>query len=237
MTKTSPVILAVLMMIRMAAVPSPAAATPPTAEGPADALHAGFILQPLKFEVQHPYDLKLAERYSYDKATDTHDLWVLDTDKPHAPPPNTTEPRTELRLQDSAYQPGTGLHMMDCDLFITPGTFACISQVFGAGPMSIIIVDTNGLITDLRTHAVIARDMNGKWFHWTILHDTGATGPGAIKIYIDGKLAGDRIAATRQTSYYFKIGVYSRKGSHRNEVKVRNLHYLIKPPAPALNPN
>ena len=58
---------------------------------PADALHEGFVKQPLKIEVQHPYDLPLAQRYSYDKATDTHDLWVLATDKAHLPPPNKTE--------------------------------------------------------------------------------------------------------------------------------------------------
>jgi hypothetical protein len=207
-----------------------AAAPTPATERPADALHAGFVLQPLKFEVQHPYDLKLEERYSYDQTTDTHDLWVFDTDKPHAPPPNQTEPRTELRLRDNDYKPGTGLHMMDCDLFICPGTFACISQVFGTGPMCIIIVDTNGIISDLRTHAVIARDMNSKWFHWTLIHDASAIGPGAVKVYIDGKLGSDKIAGTAQASFYFKIGVYSRKGSNRNEVKVRNLQYLIKPP-------
>jgi Polysaccharide lyase len=119
---------------------------------------------------------------------------------------------------------------MDCDMFITSGTFACISQVFGTGPMCIIIVDKDGTITDLRTHAVIATDMNDKWFNWTLIHDPSVTGPGAIKVYIDGKLADGKIAATRQKSFYFKIGVYSRKDSNRNEVKVRNLQYFIKPP-------
>lgn len=195
---------------------------------PANALHAGFTLQPLNYEVQHPYDLKQDARYSYDSATDTHDLWVLDTDKPHAPPPNRTEPRTELRLRDDNYKPGTGLHMMDCDLFIVPGTFACISQVFGTGPMCIIIVDPRGTISDLRTHAVIAQNMNGKWFNWTVVHDSNATGAGAIRVYIDGKLTSAKIAAKPEASYYFKIGVYSRANSHRNEVKVRNLRYLVK---------
>ncbi|HTQ30390.1 MAG TPA: heparin lyase I family protein, partial [Opitutaceae bacterium] len=165
------------------------------------------------------------------KATDTHDLWVLDTDKPHLPPPNKTEPRTELRFEDANYKPGSGLHMMDCDMFIVPGTFACISQVFGTGPMCIIVVDQNGTIFDLRTHATIAGHMNGKWFHWTVVHDPSAEGAGAIKAYVDGKLANDKIAGKKQASFYFKIGVYSRKGSNRNEIKIRNLRYLIKPPA------
>jgi len=196
---------------------------------PADALHAGFVPQHLNFEVQHPYNLKLEERYSYDKATDTHDLWVLDTDKPHAPPPNKTEPRTEIRIIDDNYKPGSGLHMMDCDMYIVHGTFACISQVFGTGPMCIIIVDQNGTITDLRTHDVIAKNMNDKWFNWTIIHNPDATGPGAIKVYIDGKLASDKVAGRKESSFYFKVGVYSRKDSNRNEVKVRHLQYLIKP--------
>ena len=96
-----------------------------------------------------------------------------------------------------------------------------------------IIVNQDGTISDLRTHAVIATNMNGKWFNWTIIHDPDATGPGAVKVYIDGKPADDEISGRKQASYYFKIGVYSRKNSDRNEIKVRNLQYLIKPPAGA----
>ncbi len=208
-----------------------APASPPSVSPAANPLYAGFVLQPLKVEVQHPYDLPPADRSSYDRATDTYDLWVLDTDKPHLPPPNKTEPRTELRFEDANYKPGSGLHMMDCDLFIVPGTFACISQVFGTGPMCIIVVDPNGTIFDLRTRLTIADHMNGKWFHWTVVHDPDTEGAGAVKVYINGRLASDKIAGKPQASYYFKIGVYSRKGSNRNEVKIRNLRYLIKPPA------
>ena len=211
--------------------PSRAATASPSPTDPTEALYAGFILQPLKVEVQHPYDLPRDARYSYDKASDTYDLWVLDTDKPHLPPPNRTEPRTELRFEDPNYKPGSGLHMMDCDMFIVPGTFACISQVFGTGPMCIIVVDSTGRIYDLRTRMTIAEHMNGKWFHWTVIHDPDAVGLGAIKIYIDGKLADGKVGGKKQASYYFKIGVYSRKGSNHNEVKIRNLRYLIKPPA------
>ena len=222
--------LAVLSVVALAFGAFSAVAADMT--GTNSALYAGFVLQPLKYEVQHPYDLKLEDRYSYDKTTDTHDLWVLDTDKPHAPPPNKTEARTEMHILDANYKPGSGLHMMDCDMFIVPGTFACISQVFGTGPMAMIIADTNGTISDLRTHAVIGRDMNGKWFHWTIIHDPSATGPGAIKVYIDGKLASDKVSGSKEKSFYFKVGVYSRKNSNHNEIKVRNLKYFIKPPAP-----
>src|SRR6185436_4469224 len=111
------------------------------------------------------------------------------------------------RLEHANYKPDTGLHMLDCDMFIVPGTNACITQVFGTGPMAMIIVDEKGTITD-RTRDVIAKDMNGKWFNWKVVHDTGATGKGAIKIYIDGKLVDDNVSARRQDSYYFKAGVY-----------------------------
>lgn len=198
---------------------------------PADTLTQGFKLQPLKYEVQHPYDLKLEERYSYDKATDTHDLWVLESDKPHAPPPNKTAARTEFRLKDENYKPGTGQHMLDCDMFIVAGTSACITQVFGTGPMAMIGVDKDGTISDLRTHQVIAKEMNGKWFNWKVIHDTNSDGKGAIKIYVDGKLADGDVSARKQDSYYFKCGLYSRHGSERDEVKIRNLKYWVKPPA------
>jgi hypothetical protein len=197
----------------------------------ASALTQGYTLQPLRYEVQHPYDLKLEDRYSYDKATDTHDLWVLASDKPHAPPPTKTAARTEFRLKDENYKADTGLHMLDCDLFIVPGTFACISQVFGTGPMAMIVVDKDGTISDLRTHQVIAKEMNGKWFNWKVIHDTGAEGKGAIKIYIDGKLADGDVSAKKQTSYYFKCGLYSRHGSDRSEIKIRSLKYWVKAPA------
>ncbi len=204
------------------------ASTKAAIEDPAAILTQGFTPQLLHYEVQHPYDLKLEDRYSYDKATDTHNLWVLASDKPHAPPPNKTAARTEFRLKDDNYKPDTGLHMLDCDMFIVPGTFACITQVFGTGPMAMIIVDKDGTISDLRTHQIIAKDMNGKWFNWKVIHDTAAEGKGAIKIYIDGQLADGDVSAKKQASYYFKCGLYSRHGSDRSEIKIHNLKYWVK---------
>jgi hypothetical protein len=208
----------------------------PAPNGRADA--EGWVERPVRFEVQHPYDLKLGERWSYDAATDTQDLWVLGTDKAHLPPPNRTTARTELRLIDPEYLPGTGLHKMECDLFIVPGTFATITQVFATGPMGMIVVDPEGKISDLRSHAVVATGMNGKWFHWSVVHDTGKTGAGAIRVYVDGKLADGEISANPSKSYYFKVGVYSRHGSERSEVKVRNLRvwwHVAEPPVPSRN--
>ena len=64
-------------------------------------------------------------------------------------------------------------------------------------------------------------------------HQISAEGKGAIKIYIDNVLADGDVSAKKSNSYYFKIGVYSREGSDRSEVKVRNLRYWIKAPTTA----
>ena len=47
------------------------------------------------FEIQSPYNLKHSERYDFDAQTDTHHLWVLDTDKPDTKS-STRPPRTEM---------------------------------------------------------------------------------------------------------------------------------------------
>src|SRR5580698_5791951 len=66
---------------------------------PAPGLTTGWQQVPFKFEIQHPYDLKLSDRYDFDPTNNIHHFWVYFTDKPHAPPPNTTNARTEMRLQ------------------------------------------------------------------------------------------------------------------------------------------
>lgn len=202
---------------------------PATTQSDRSPLLAGFVMRPLHYEIQHPYDLKLSDRASFDPITDTFDLWVLMTDKPHLGNGNRTNPRTEFRLLDS-YKPNTGIHAMDCDLFIVPGTFACITQVFGTGPMCMILCQKDSSITQIGGKPVLGQNMTGKWFNWKVIHDTSKTGPGSIKVFIDNQLAGD-LAAKYQRSYYFKVGLYSRTGGSRNEIKIRNLQYWIKPPA------
>src|SRR5882672_7751785 len=103
----------------------------------AASLMDGWKQIPFKYEIQHPYDLKTSDRYDFDATNNTHHFWVYFTDKPHAPPPNKTTARTEMRLETF----GTGERMFDGDVNITPGTFACIAQVFDAahGPVTMII--------------------------------------------------------------------------------------------------
>lgn len=48
------------------------------------------------FELQKPYDIPLAGRYSYENGV--HKLWVYATDKPHDPNSHT-QPRTVIRIK------------------------------------------------------------------------------------------------------------------------------------------
>ena len=145
----------------------------------------------------------------------------------HLPPPNKTTRGRSWWLVDEGYKAGTGKHMMTCEMFIVPGTFAAITQVFATGPMAMVQVDPEGTITDLRTHAVLGKGMNGKWFSWRVVHDSDAAGEGAIQVYIDDKLVG-ALGARKSESYYFKVGVYSRHGSGRSEVRVRGLRVWVR---------
>src|SRR5690348_3894217 len=111
----------------------------------ADDLMRGWKEMAFKYQVQHPYDLELKERYKFDATNNIHDFWVYFSDKPHAPPPNTTTARTEMRLESFT----NGEHMFSGDVNIRPGTFACIAQVFDEahGPVTMVIAHPDGTVT------------------------------------------------------------------------------------------
>ena len=185
-------------------------------------LTRGWKRLPLKFEIQKPYDLQVNDRYRYDAASDTHDFWVYFTDQPHAPPPNRTTARTEMRLESFS----TNEHMFDADVNIAPGTFACIAQVFDAkhGPVTMVIARPDGTVTVgrelIRTNAI------GNWWNLKITNDPGTNG--RIKIYVDNILV--RTYRSRgPREYNFKCGVYSRKNSDRSEARFRNIKVWEKP--------
>src|SRR5271156_4754887 len=96
-----------------AASPSTAPSIPPAPPLDHSKLTIGWTERPYIYEVQHPYNLDLSQRYYYDQLTDVHDLWVFITDKPHLPPPNRTTPRTEIAMERYS----TGLHMFDADYY------------------------------------------------------------------------------------------------------------------------
>jgi hypothetical protein len=185
-------------------------------------LTAGWKSVPFTFEVQHPYDLKTADRYEFDATNNTHHFWVYFTDKPHAPPPNKTTARTEMRLESFS----DGERMFDGDVNISPGTFACIAQVFDAkhGPVTMIIAHPDGRVT-VGNRDVIRTNAIGTWWNLKMTDDTKAGGK--IRIYVDNVLAGT-YNSRGPREYYFKCGVYSRKDSDRSDVRYRNLRLWVK---------
>jgi len=181
----------------------------------------GWKEMPFKYQVQHPYDLELKERYKFDATNNLHDFWVYFTDKPHAPPPNTTTARTEMRLETFT----NADHMFDGDVNVQPGTFACIAQVFDEahGPVTMVIAHPDGTVTvgrdTIKTNAI------GHWWNLKMTDDPAPDGK--IKIYADNVLVGT-YASRGPRAYYFKCGVYSRKDSARSEVWYRNVRMWVK---------
>jgi hypothetical protein len=209
-----------MLLLALAVTPRVSASTPNSqttaAASTTDQLTRGWTQIPLKFRIQKPYDLQEKDRYSFDPASNTHGFWVYFTDKPHEPPPNKTTARTEMRLDSFR----TGEHMFDADVNISPGTFACIAQVFDAahGPVTMLIAHPDGSVTVGRD--VIKTNAIGNWWNLKVSNDPGTNGQ--IKIYVDNVLAGAyRSRGPRE--YYFKCGVYSRKDSARSEVRFRNI--------------
>lgn len=213
--------MTVLFIANLRLLAVSADATNQPAATPIPNLTEGWKQVPFKFEVQHPYDLKLNERYKFDTTSNTHDFWVFFKDKPHLPPPNETTARTEMRLENFT----DGEHMFDADMYIQPGTFACIGQVFEAnhGPVTMIVAHPDGTVTIgrdcIKTNAI------GKW--WNLKMSNDPSSGGKIKIYVDNVLAAT-YANHGPRIYYFKCGVYSRKNSDRSEVLVRNIRMWVK---------
>ena len=179
-------------------------------------------------EIQHPYDLKPGDRYDFDAANNIHHFWVYFTDKPHAPPPNKTNARSEMRLQSY----NNGQFMFDGDLNISPGTFACVGQVLDAthGPVAMVIAHPDGTVTvsthdNIKINDVINTNAIGRWWNLKMENDTKEGGK--IKIYVDNVLAG-AYPGRGPREYYFKCGVYSRENSDRSEVRYRNIKMWFK---------
>src|SRR5205814_6605421 len=79
------------------------------------------------FNVQHPYDLMVSDRFKLEGGIYT--LWVFPTDKPHAVG-NTTAPRTEMRWSNWT----TGERMWEADMmFESPLTHTCVMQIHNVG--------------------------------------------------------------------------------------------------------
>ena len=188
----------------------------------------GWKQIPFTYEIQHPYDLTAGDRYDFDVTNGLHHFWVYFTDKPHLPPPNKTNARSEMRLETYT----NGEYMFDGELNISPGTFACVGQVLDAahGPVAMVIAHPDGTVTvsthdDVRINDVINTNAIGRWWNLKMQNNTKAGGK--IKIYVDDVLAGS-YPSRGPRDYYFKCGVYSRENSGRSEVRYRAIKMWIK---------
>jgi hypothetical protein len=189
----------------------------------------------LKYDIQKAWDVDVSQRHSYDPATDTHRLWILRGDKPHAPPPNRTGPRAELRFWDEYY---AGEHMFEADVYIVrPTTDACIAQIWGSG------LSATTMMLHIRTNGdfvagggfVLKTNAHDAWFNLKMVHDTA--GPGDVRIYIDDELRAQRPGRGYRKDgggFYFKCGVYGLKGE-RAEAWFRNIRIWAKPAATEAN--
>ena len=194
-------------------------------------LTVGWTLTPFMYKVQKPHNLPLEARYTFDAATGTHTMFVNSNDASHEPPPNSTDPRTEMRWLTE--YGSSGQHMFDADVFIVPGTNrSCIMQVFGAAGSATTIMLTAWSDGSIRRYfgqgtaapggAPIVANAFGRWWNLKLLHDAGA---GQIRIYADDKLVAT-YADRGGGSHHFKNGVYGTTG--RSETRWRNVRYWTK---------
>jgi hypothetical protein len=189
----------------------------------------GWISDKHHFEIQSPYDLPHTDRYTFDPKTDTHHLWVFDSDKPMAKH-NTTKPRTEMSFDKY----DSGFHQFEADVLVPSGTNnVTIMQVFG-GPgaegdskkhATALQLRINGGNLKRYNEETILSDTYDKWFHLNVTHDVNNH---EIQIFIDGKLS----LTTKDFGgevWHFKCGVYAQPNpSSKMEVLYRNIRLYHK---------
>ena len=214
----------------MDAAASETPGTVPPDSGGNSPLTVGWKLTPFTFKVQRPHNLPLESRYSFDPATNTHTMFVNSNDASHEPPPNSTDPRTEMRWTTEY---GSGAHMFDADVFIAPGTNrSCIMQMFGAAGSATTIMFTAWQDGSIRRYfgqgtaapggAPIVANAFNRWWNLKVIHDTGAK---QIRVYADDKMVAS-FADRGGASHHFKNGVYGSTG--RSETRWRNVRYWTK---------
>jgi hypothetical protein len=190
--------------------------------GGSSPLTAGWREAPFEFSIHKPYDLPESARHSYDAATNTHTFWVLKTDKPHDPPPNTTAPRTELRMKNDYT---SGLHQFEADMYVVAGTDGpSIMQVFGgsAHATAFMLKAYGGSLKHYDRETVLT-DAYEKWLHLNVIHNADT---GEVKAYIDNRLVGT-FKDNGPATHYFKCGVYG-PNSPRVETRFRNIKNWVK---------
>jgi hypothetical protein len=151
------------------------------------------------FDVQHPYDLQVSDRFKFDNGIYT--TWIFPNDKPHAMN-NTTAPRTEMRWHTNFT---TGQWMWSGDvMYESPTTHTCIMQIKSETAHEAIYLNVaNG---DLKnsTGPAFLKGHYGKWFHLTVTFNADTL---EVKVYVNNCLM--LTSQSNQTGpFYFKNGTY-----------------------------
>ena len=185
----------------------------------------GFRQYNDNFKVQHPYDLKEADRFSQDQQVYT--CWVNKTDKAFKEG-STTGARTEMRWAKNWTKDE---HMWEGDIMFEPGTeHTCLMQIkSNTGGEAVYLQIENGDVYNDSDHKhVLLTDAAGKWFHvLSAYNPTAAT----ARIWINGELKLTRhYERPLDTVWYFKNGVYNAAGSSKAHFK--NLKFWEPTSAP-----
>jgi hypothetical protein len=194
--------------------------SPPLTRSP---LTEGFRQIPCTYNIQSPYQVPQAQRYTYDKATNTHICFVNSNDSSFQAG-NGTDPRCELRHQEEWT---SGQHMLEADLWIDPRTHrTSILQHFSTNPPTSFMLTAWNDKT-LRYYfgngdgPVILADAFGRWFNIKVLHNAATRD---ITVYIDDKPT--MTFKHRGTHWHWKNGVYGSRT--RSETRWRNLRHWVK---------
>jgi hypothetical protein len=186
---------------------------------------AGFTMTNFTYEVQWPYKVAKADRYSFDAATNTHICWVKSDDSSFQAG-NGTDPRTELRWQEEWT---SGKHMLEADVWIAATTDRTnIVQVFSTTPPTTFML-TAWKDRTLRYYfgtgngPVIMTDAFEKWFNLKVLHDVSTH---MVTVFINDVKS--MSFADKGSHWHFKNGNYGCR-SERCETRWRNLRYWVKP--------
>jgi hypothetical protein len=190
-------------------------------------LTTGFTLLPLNFAMQKPYNIPLQQRYSFDARTNTHHMWVYNSDQPFSEG-SATGPRTEMRFNPDYTTTSATQMQFEADVMVPAGTSGITifqihngdSQESQYGSTSLLLTVENG---NLRHYddTILASNVYGKWFHLNVIHNTSTH---TMSVYVNGTFA-NSWQDTGGTDWYFKCGVYSASGmSALCQSYYRNVH-------------
>jgi hypothetical protein len=187
-------------------------------------LTQGFKMTPFTYDIQSPYKVPQAERYSFDAATNTHTCWVKSDDSSFQAG-NGTDPRTELRWKEEWT---SGAHMLEADVWIAATTDRTnIVQVFSTTPPTTFML-TAWKDKTLRYYfgtgngPVIMTDAFEKWFNLKVLHDVSTH---QVTVFINDVKS--MSFQDKGSHWHFKNGNYGCR-SERCETRWRNLRYWVK---------